>query len=152
MNHVDYMRIALDDAIAAGDEGNRPVGSLIVRGGEIIAKGRNTMFVDFDPTAHAEIAAVRVACDDLKTLDLTGAVLYSTLEPCAMCLWAMLEAKVTTLVMGGRYVNIPGFALGRYTAESFLELTDRKIEIVTGVLQSECEAVRIDWNRAQARA
>lgn len=143
------MALALEDAKAAGAEGNRPVGSLIVRGGEIVAKGRNTMFVDFDPSAHAEIAAVRVACGKLKTLDLSGTTLYSTLEPCAMCLWAMLEAKVTTLVLGGRYANIPGFNLGRYTVDSFLEFTGRRLEIVTGVLQSECEAVRIEWNRAR---
>lgn len=149
MTHIEYMRIALDDAIAAGKAGGRPVASLIVRDGEILAKGRNTMFTDFDPSAHAEIAAVRVACGKLKTLDLSGSTLYSTLEPCPMCLWSMLEANVHTLVLGGRYANIPGFRLGRYTVDSFLEFADRKLEIVTGVLQSECEAARIEWNKAR---
>lgn len=149
MTHIEYMALALDDARAAGREGNRPVGSLIVRGGEIIAQGRNTMMIDYDPSAHAEIAALRVACRKLGTLDLSDSTLYSTLEPCAMCLWAMLEAKVPRLVLGGRYANIGGFDLGRYTVESFLEFTGRTLEIVTGVLQDECEAVRIEWMKAR---
>jgi tRNA(adenine34) deaminase len=149
MTHEHYMRVALDDAAAAGREGNRPVGSLIVRGGEILAKGRNTVTIDFDPSAHAEVAALRVACRSLKTIDLSGATLYSTLEPCPMCLWAMLEAKVSKLVLGGRYESIGGFHLGRYNVEAFLEFADREIDIVTGVLQRECEAVRIDWMKAR---
>lgn len=63
---------------------------------------------------------------------------------------AMQEAKVTRLVLGGRYASIGGFDLGRYTVESLLEFTGRKLEIITGVPQQECEAVRIEWMKAQA--
>lgn len=66
-----------------------------------------------------------------------------------MCLWSMQEAKISRLVLGGRYAGIGRFDMGRYTVESFLEFTGRKLEIVTGVLQRECEAVRIEWMRAQ---
>jgi len=68
-----------------------------------------------------------------------------------MCFWAMQEAKITRLVLGGRYAGIGGFHLGRYTVESFLEFTGRKLEVITGVLQEQCEAMRIEWNKAQSR-
>jgi tRNA(adenine34) deaminase len=147
--HERYITMALDDARAAGREGNRPIASLIVRAGEILGAGRNTMFSDYDPSAHAEIAALRDACRRHKTLDLGGATLYTTIEPCPMCLWAMLEAKVARLVLGGRLANIPGVDYGGYSVESFMEFSGQRIELVTGVRQAECEALRIDWARKQ---
>ena len=135
------MAQALEQARAAGARGDRPVASIIVRGGEILGEGQNTMYSDFDPSAHAEIAAIRRACGRLKTVDLSGATLYSTLEPCPMCFWAMQEAKIGRLVLGGRY-----------TVESFLEFTGRTLEVVTGVLASECEAVRLEWMKARTPA
>jgi tRNA(adenine34) deaminase len=147
--HHHYMRLAIEDARTAGREGNRPVASIIVRDGEILARARNTMFSDFDPSAHAEVGAVRIACRKLRALDLSGTTLYTTLEPCPMCLWCMQEARVTRLVLGGRYASLGGFALGRYSVESFLEFTERRLEIVTGVLKDECEAVRTEWMRTQ---
>lgn len=148
-DHAHYMGLALEQSREAARKGNRPVASLIVHDGAIIGAGQNTMFSDFDPSAHAEVAALREACGKLKTLDLSGGTLYSTLEPCPMCLWAMQEAKISRLVLGGRYAGIGRFDMGRYTVESFLEFTGRKLEIVTGVLQRECEAVRIEWMKAR---
>jgi len=142
------MAMALEAARAAGRDGNRPIASIIARDGEILGTGRNTMISDFDPSAHAEVAAVRDACRRLRTLDLSGATLYSTLEPCPMCFWAMQEAKVARLVLGGRYAGLGRTDLGRYNIESFMEFTGRRFELVTGVLQKECEAVRIEWGRA----
>ena len=140
--HEQYIAMALEDARAAGRAGNRPIASLIVRDGEILGRGCNTMFSDFDPSGHAEIAAVRNACRRLKTLDLGGSTLYTTIEPCPMCFWAMLEAKVACLVLGGRLANIPGVSYGGYSVESFMKLTGRRIELVTGLQQGECEALR----------
>ena len=150
--HLQYMAQALEQARAAGARGDRPVASIIVRGGEILGEGQNTMYSDFDPSAHAEIAAIRRACGRLKTVDLSGATLYSTLEPCPMCFWAMQEAKIGRLVLGGRYAGIGRTDLGRYTVESFLEFTGRTLEVVTGVLASECEAVRLEWMKARTPA
>jgi tRNA(Arg) A34 adenosine deaminase TadA len=147
--HEKYIAMALDDAREAGRAGNRPIASLIVRAGEILGAGRNTMFSDFDPSAHAEIAALRDACRRLKTLDLGGATLYTTIEPCPMCFWAMLEAKVTRLVLGGRLANIPGMNYGPYSVESFMEFTGRRMEVVTGLREGECEALRIEWAKKQ---
>ena len=150
-DHLHYMQLALDRAKAAGERGNRPIASVIVRDDSVIAVGENTMFTDFDPAAHAEIAAVRDACASLRTLDLSGSTLYTTIEPCPMCLWAMLEARVDTLVMGGRYAGLGRTDLGRFSVESFLEFTDRSLQIVTGVLQRECEQLRRDWDESAGR-
>jgi tRNA(adenine34) deaminase len=146
--HLDYMKQALERAREAGRRGNRPVASIIVRDGTIIGEGVNTKYTDHDPSAHAEIAAIREACGRLKTLDLSGSTLYSTLEPCPMCFWAMQEAKIGRLVLGGRYTGIGRTDMGRYSVESFLEFTGRKLEVVTGILSAECEAARNDWAKA----
>jgi tRNA(adenine34) deaminase len=143
--HRHYMSLALEQARRAGEQGNRPIASIIVRDGKVLATGENTMFTDFDPSAHAEVAAIRHACAALRTLDLSGSTLYSTIEPCPMCLWAMLEARIGTLVLGGRYAGLGRTDLGRYTVESFLEFTGRSVDIVTGVLARECESERLEW-------
>jgi tRNA(Arg) A34 adenosine deaminase TadA len=144
-DHRHYMSLALERARAAGERGNRPVASVIVRDGQIIGEGENTAFTDFDPSAHAEVAAIRKACAALTTVDLSGSTLYSTLEPCPMCFWAMQEARIGSLVLGGRYAGIGRTDMGRYTVESFLDFTGRSLEVVTGVMQRECEEVRLDW-------
>jgi len=144
-DHQHYMRLALDRARAAGEKGNRAVASVIVRDGNILGEGENTAFTDYDPSAHAEVAAIRKACAALRTLDLSGSTLYSTLEPCPMCFWAMQEARIGTLVLGGRYAGIGRTDKGRYTVESFREFTGRPLEIVTGVLERDCEQVWLDW-------
>src|SRR5262245_8031484 len=144
-DHQHYMQLALEDARHAMQAGNRPIGSVIVRDGEILARAGNTMFTDHDPSAHAEVAVLRIACSRLRTVELAGSTLYTTVEPCPMCLWALLEAKVARLVMGGRYASIGGYRLGRYAVESFLEFMDRRLEVVTGVMQPECEAMRSEW-------
>lgn len=148
-DHEHHMRVALERARAAGERGNRPVASIIVRDGKVIGAGENTAYTDFDPSAHAEVAAIRQACAKLRTLDLSGATLYSTLEPCPMCFWAMQESRVATLVLGGRYAGIGRTDMGRYTVESFREFTGRSLQVVTGVLQRECEQVRLDWMKKQ---
>ncbi|HYC44133.1 MAG TPA: nucleoside deaminase [Burkholderiales bacterium] len=150
-DHHYYMSLALERAKQAGDLGNRPIASLIVRDGAIIGQGENTMFTDFDPSGHAEIAAIRRGCASLRTLDLAGSTLYSTVEPCPMCFWAMLESKIATVVLGGRYASMGRTDVGRYSIESFLEFTGRSMQVVTGVLQHECEKVRMEWGEKQAK-
>jgi tRNA(adenine34) deaminase len=144
-DHIHHMRRAIEQAREAGRQGNRPVASIIVRDDAIIGEGQNTILTDCDPSAHAEVAAIRQACGRLRTVDLSGSTLYSTLEPCPMCFWAMQEARIGRLVLGGRYAGIGRTNLGRYTVESFLEFTGRSLEVVTGVLAGECEAVRLKW-------
>ena len=91
------MRRALDEARAAAAEGEVPVGAVVTRGGIVVASGRNRMRLDNDPTAHAEMVAMRSAAAALGTPRLDGCDLWVTLEPCAMCAGAMALARVSRL-------------------------------------------------------
>lgn len=92
------MREALREAEAAAVAGEVPIGAVVVYDGEIIGRGQNRVLRDVDPTAHAEIVAMRAAAAFLKNCRLTGCELYSTLEPCAMCAGAMIHARLARLV------------------------------------------------------
>ena len=151
MDHAHYMQLAFDDARRAAAAGNRPVAALIVRDDAIIGSGLNTVYADRDPSAHAEVAAIRVACGKLNTLDLAGATLYSTLEPCPMCLWMILESKIARLVLGARHAALKRTDTGDYSVETFLALTRRRLDVVTGVLEQPCVDLRLQWMQEQAR-
>ncbi|HYJ84218.1 MAG TPA: nucleoside deaminase [Allosphingosinicella sp.] len=91
------MRRALDEARAAAADGEVPVGAVVTKGGELVAAGRNRMRLDGDPTAHAEMVAMRAAAAALGTPRLDGCDLWVTLEPCAMCAGAMALARISRL-------------------------------------------------------
>ena len=95
-----YMRRALELARRAEAEGEVPIGSVVVAGGKIVGEGWNRPIASADPTAHAEIQALRAAAQALKNYRLTGATLYVTLEPCEMCLGAMFHARIARVVFG----------------------------------------------------
>lgn len=92
------MQLALDQARLAWDQGEVPVGAVVVRDGEVIATGFNQPIGSHDPTAHAEIVALRAAADKLGNYRLPGCELYVTLEPCAMCSGAMMHARLARVV------------------------------------------------------
>jgi tRNA(adenine34) deaminase len=94
------MRRALDEARAAAEEGEVPVGAAVTRNGSVVALGRNRMRADNDPTAHAEIVAMRAAAAALGAPRLDGCDLWVTLEPCAMCAGAMALARISRLYFG----------------------------------------------------
>jgi tRNA(adenine34) deaminase len=98
----DWMAQALALARAAGARGEVPVGAIVVAGGTIVGRGGNAPIAGNDPTAHAEIAALREAGAALGNYRLPGSTLYATLEPCAMCAGAILHARVARLVFGAR--------------------------------------------------
>src|SRR5210317_1404953 len=98
MDHPDLMKMAVNEAcrgMRAGEGG--PFGAVIARDGNIIGKGRNTVLKSNDPTAHAEINAIRDACRQVRSPHLSGAVIYSNFEPCPMCLSAIYWADIRTL-------------------------------------------------------
>jgi tRNA(adenine34) deaminase len=95
-----YMRSALDAAREAAASGDVPVGAIVVRGGEVLARAANRTLRDQDPTAHAELLAIRQAAAALGSCRLEGCTLYVTLEPCAMCAGAMVLARIDKLVFG----------------------------------------------------
>jgi len=98
MNDLDFMREALTEAQAAGVAGEVPIGAVVVYEGQIIGRGQNRVLRDLEPTAHAEIVAMRAAARALNNYRLTGCELYVTLEPCAMCAGAMVHARLARLV------------------------------------------------------
>jgi tRNA(adenine34) deaminase len=109
------MRLALDEARAAAAAGEVPVGAVVVRDGEVLGTGRNRMRADMDPTAHAEIVAMRAAAQAAGDCRLDGCELWVTLEPCAMCAGAIALARVSRLYFGagdpkgGAVLNGPRF-------------------------------------------
>ena len=143
-DHESYMRVALEEAQRAADEGNVGVGSVIVRDEELIARGRNLVPTTHDPTAHAETVAMREASLVLGTDDMSGATLYTTFEPCPMCCGALTNANIATLVMGGR-PSAEQTRWGDYTVERLLDMCkwNDRIEVVTGVLVDECLSIRL---------
>jgi tRNA(adenine34) deaminase len=100
MTDEDYLRLALDLAREAAAIGEVPVGALVVKDGEIVGRGFNAPISGFDPTAHAEIQAMRDAAKKLGNYRLIGCTLYVTLEPCAMCSGAIQHARIARLVFG----------------------------------------------------
>lgn len=150
-DHEHFIGVCLDLARKSMAEGNRPIGSVVARAGEIVGEGRNQSNTACDPTAHAEVMAIRDAAQRLGTSDLSGCTLYSGIEPCPMCLGTILEAKITRLVLGGRHAGIGRKHRGRYTIESMLELANGKLDFVTGVRTQECEKLWLDWNATQPK-
>jgi tRNA(adenine34) deaminase len=95
---LETMQVAFVEAQQAANAGEVPIGAIVVRNGEIIARGQNSVIRNSDPTAHAEIIAMREAAKVLKNYRLNGCTLYVTLEPCAMCAGAMIHARIDRLV------------------------------------------------------
>ena len=143
MDHEQFMRVALEEAQKAADEGNVGVGSVIVRDGEVVARGRNLVPTIHDPTAHAETVALRAASEILGAEDMTGYSLYTTFEPCPMCCGALMNANISSVILGGR-PDSDQTRWGSYTMESLLEMSGwtERIEVVTGILVAECMSIR----------
>jgi tRNA(adenine34) deaminase len=143
LDHEHFMRIALEEAARGKAEGNVAVGSIIVQGDTVMARGRNLVTSAHDPTAHAETVALREAGAAMQREDFTGCTLYTTFEPCPMCGGAILVSGISTLVMGAR----PAPGMGRwsdYTVERLIAFLQRSntIEVVTGILTQACDAIR----------
>jgi tRNA(adenine34) deaminase len=130
------MRIALDLAREAGEAGEVPIGAVIVRNGEIVGHGRNSPIAANDPTAHAEILALREAGGTLSNYRIEGATIYTTLEPCVMCAGALVNARIARLVFGARDLRFGGIRSKFQLADT--DILNHRVEIVDGVLGAEC--------------
>ena len=131
-----HMRAALELAREAERAGEVPVGAVVVMAGEIIGRGRNSPISSADPTAHAEMLALRDAARHTGNYRLEGATLYATLEPCCMCAGALVAARVGRLVFGARDLRFGGVRSKFRIADS--ELLNHRVEVVEGVLAVEC--------------
>jgi tRNA(adenine34) deaminase len=130
-----FMKEALALATAAMDAGEAPVGALVVMNGEIAGKGHNAPIARVDPTAHAEVLAMRDAAIRVGNYRLAGATLYATLEPCVMCAGALVQARISRLVFAARDLRFGGVRSKFRLADS--ELLNHRVEIVEGVCAAE---------------
>ena len=130
------MRAALELARQAERAGEVPVGAVVVLDGKIAGRGHNAPVSTNDPTAHAEIRAIREASAALGNYRLEGAALYVTLEPCVMCAGALVAARIGRLIFGTRDLRFGGVRSKFRVADS--ELLNHRVEVVEGVLAVEC--------------
>ena len=150
-DHERFMRMGLDEAEKSGAEGNDGVGAVILRGGSVVAVGRNRIYTTNDPTAHAETDAIRNAGEALVNEPSSDYVLYTTAEPCPMCCAAIMGAGIGTLVMGGRYQSSRG-RWGDWGVERLIDLVgwSDRVTVVTGILVDECLAMTEKWREKNA--
>lgn len=134
--HNDFMQLALEQAQHAWDLGEVPVGAVVVKDGVVIARGYNQPIGKHDPTAHAEIVALRAAAEVLGNYRLPGCELYVTLEPCVMCSGAMMHARLSKVIYGATdpKTGACGSVLNLFAQEQLNHHT----EISGGVMADEC--------------
>jgi len=137
--HEAFMRRCLTLAENALANGETPVGALLVRGGRVIAEATESTRREYDPTAHAEVQAIRAACRHDQSLDLTGCTLYTTVEPCVLCGYVIRRAGVGRVVYGVE-TGQAGAVTSRYAilADTALAGWPPPPDIVAGVLPREC--------------
>jgi len=136
---LEFMREALAEAGRAREDGEVPVGAVVVLNGNIIARGRNAVIAASDPTAHAEIVALREASRAAGNYRLTGTTLYSTIEPCAMCAGALVHARVQRLVYGAK--DPKAGAVETHFGICTTEFLNHQLIVEGGILEDECRRV-----------
>lgn len=136
-NDEKWMQVAIEQALQAEKEGEVPVGAIMINDGRLIAKAYNQPISRNDPTAHAEIQALRTAGEIKKNYRLVGSTLYVTLEPCAMCLGAMIHARINRIVFGAYdpKSGVCGSCIDLQNEKIF----NHKIIITGGVLEQRCK-------------
>jgi tRNA(adenine34) deaminase len=147
------MREALAEARAGAERGEVPVGAVVVHEGRIIARAHNRTLADCDPTAHAEMVALREAARVIGNHRLLGATVFVTVEPCAMCAGALIQARVARLVYGCSEPK--GGAVRSSLGVLENPAANHRVEVVSGVLEEECAGVLREFfeaRRYEARA
>ena len=143
-----WMMQAIEAAKIAGQTGEVPVGACLVDAeGKLLASASNRTITDSDPTAHAEILVLRQAAASIGNYRLTGATAYTTIEPCAMCAGALVNARIKRLVFGAHDERFGGVETLFRLCDS--ELLNHRIEITAGVRADECRALMQEFFRAR---
>ncbi len=145
--YLQFMAEAIAEARRAEADGEVPVGAVAVADGQIVGAGLNQPIRLGDPTAHAEIMAIRAAASALKTYRLTAVTIYITLEPCVMCVGAMLNARVARVVYGAR--DDKAGALGSVYDIGRDGRLNHRFEVIGGVMESECAEILSAFFRAR---
>ena len=146
MKKEDFMRKAIELSIENVKNGGGPFGAVIVKDGEIVATGVNRVTANHDPTAHAEVSAIRAACQKLDTFDLSGCEIYTSCEPCPMCLGAIYWAHLDKIYYGNNKADAAriGFDDSFIYDELALERKDRK-KVMEEMLPEEAKAAFRAW-------
>jgi len=139
LDDLAFMRLALDEARAAAEADEVPVGALLVKDGQILARGNNRTIRDCDPSAHAEIIALREAARSCANYRLMGTTLYVTIEPCAMCAGAIIQARVSRVVYGSDDPK-GGAVRSCFEVLSHSKL-NHQVEVSPGVMAEESAAI-----------
>lgn len=143
MNDHEAMQLALAEARAAADAGEVPVGAVVIVNGEVVARGRNEREATGDPSAHAELLALRRACADAGDWRLEGATVVVTLEPCMMCAGALQAARIERVVFGAHDPN--GGACGSLYNVAVDPRVNHNYEVVSRVAEEECSELLSGW-------
>ena len=140
MSDEKFMRMAIDEAKKAlEDDEGMAFGAVIVKDGELVSSSHNTVFKTKNPTNHAEMNAIRAACDKLNTMDLSGCTLYSTCEPCPMCFAASWWANISNLVFGVSLEDVTNVSNEMLVSSEYLNNKgNSKVNIRGGFLREEC--------------
>jgi len=142
-----FMGLALEEADRAATAGEVPIGAVVVLDGRVVARGRNAPVAERDPTAHAEIVALRAAARELGNYRLPDVTLYSTVEPCAMCCGALVHARVARLVYGAADPKAGAVrSLFRLLEDTRL---NHQVDVTAGVRAAECGARLSEFFRAR---
>ena len=148
-----FMREAIEIAHLGVRAGQSPFGACVVRDGRVIARAHNTVLRDSDPSAHAEINAVRAACAALGSHDLSGCIVYATGEPCPMCLGCCYWAHVPRIVFGSSLADSEAIGFGElpYAPATLLSGAARPLLVEGGVLRDECLGIFKAWQARGGR-
>lgn len=151
MNNEQFIKLAIKEAKKSEKEGGAPIGTVLVKDGKVIATGWSLVWPKKDPSAHAETECLKNACKKLNSLDLSGCTLYSTLEPCSMCLGCAGWAGLSKIVFGAYKEDVGEnpYEMKDYHAEEHVKkltpIGGGKIEAVGGVLREECKELMLNY-------
>ena len=142
-DHNRFMAIAIEEAKAGAAQGEQPFGAVVARDGEVVVRSRSLKVSACDATAHSETLAIKYATQKLGRRELPDCTFYATCEPCPMCLGAILNGGINTLVIGARNRDIKqlakvAFNFKDYTVERFAEMTGWDLKVIEGVKSAEC--------------
>jgi tRNA(Arg) A34 adenosine deaminase TadA len=145
-----FMDLAIAKAREGIAAGQTPFGAIIVRDGQVVAASHNTVWRDRDPTAHAEVNCIRGAAKALAVIDLSGCAMYSTCEPCPMCLAALHWAKIDRVVYGATIADaaVAGFSELHVDARTLAAMGGSPLRVESGLLRQECGELFAIWRQA----
>ena len=150
MTDEQYMQLAIQKAREGITAGQSPFGAVVICDGHVVAAAHNTVWRDSDPTAHAEINAIRHAASTLRSIDLSGCTMFSTCEPCPMCLAAIHWSKINRVAYGATIADADaaGFSELHMSAKQLAEAGGSAVRVETGPLREECRELFELWRKS----